>query len=256
MKKYLEVLLLILILLLSICSCTINGDESIVLESAENKVIFEDISLKTDISSNFYDNHFYLIEKLGNNKERDEIIKVVTEKGIEKTDVLENDIKKLYSNNSQILMYSLQFKNLDRSLIIYRYDNTYQVAIAEYHKISNGLKKFKLKTIDDKLFYSVKVNKENKIGDFVLNKNPLMNTFSNQVYSLQKEKYNDWINNEFSGKDDVCCRNTSSWGACMDCTVSACGTSWICAGAFGIAPREMLAAFAVSCIGAGPNTFC
>ncbi len=56
-------------------------------------------------------------------------------------------------------------------------------------------------------------------------------------------------------KED-CCRHASAWSACMNCTVEACGSSWLCVAALVVAGPETLAAFAVSCIGAGPNTFC
>lgn len=256
MKKYLSISVLsILLLSFIIYSCSDNNDDFNNNETSMNEVIFEDLSLKTNVSPNFYDNHFYLIEKLGKNEERSEIINIAIQNGIEKSQIIERDIKKLFLNNSEIIMYSLQLKELDKSLIIYKYDDIYQVSIASFYDIDNGIKQFKITTIDETPFYSIKINKENKMGDFILNTNSQMNEFSNQVYTKHLQKHKIEFNNS-SAKSAGCCRNESSWSGCMNCTVSACGTSWVCAGAFGIAPREMLAAFAVSCVGAGPNTFC
>ncbi|QMU63956.1 MAG: hypothetical protein GKR88_06365 [Flavobacteriaceae bacterium] len=78
-------------------------------------------------------------------------------------------------------MYSLQLNDLKKSLIIYKYEDIYQVSVANYYEINNEVKKFELNTLDKKLFYSINVDSENKMGDFVLSKNSQMNNFSNQV---------------------------------------------------------------------------
>lgn len=255
MKKYLNIAISSILLLSAIIySCSNNRDNLNTYEASMNEVIFENLSLKRNISPNFYDNHFYLIEKLGKNNERSEIINIAIQNGIKKAQINEKDIKKFFLNNSEILMYSLQLKESDEILILYKYDNIYQVSVASLNEVNNKIKQFKIKTIDGTLFYSIKINEENKMGDFVLNPNSQMNEFSNNVYESHIEKHN--INSSIKVAKEDCCRHASGWSSCMDCTVSACGTSWACAGAFGVAPREMLAAFAVSCVGAGPNTFC
>ncbi|MFD2552534.1 hypothetical protein ACFSQP_11995 [Bizionia sediminis] len=68
------------------------------------------------------------------------------------------------------------------------------------------------------------------------------------------EKHN--INSSAKVAEEDCCRHASGWSACMDCTVEACGQSWLCVGALVVAGPEVMAGFAASCIGAGPNTFC
>lgn len=241
--------MLIMLVLVLISSCSENNHN--LDEASNNEVIFEDLSLKTNISPNFYDNHFYLIERLGKNNERSEVIDIVVQNGFEKSEIIENDIKKLYLNTSEIIIYSLQINGLDEQIIIYKYDDLYQVSLASFYEIKEGVKQFKLTTIDQVPLYSIKVDKENRMGDFVLNADSPMNEFSKQVYEKQKIV----LGNSFT-RDETCCRNESSWSNCMDCTVTACGTSWVCVAALVIAGPETLAGFAVSCIGAGPNTFC
>ncbi|WP_452601132.1 hypothetical protein [Pontimicrobium sp. MEBiC06410] len=253
MKKFITApILSILLLSVLIYSCSGKEDDNSTNETSLNEVIYTSSSLKKDISSNFYDNHFNLIEKLGNNPEKTEIINTVESNGVDLSILETNEVKKFYFDNSDLLMYSIPIKNSENKIIIYRYDDIYQVSKIEYSaRVHN--KEFKIKTIDNNLFYSFEADNQNKIGNFTLMNNQQINLFNNDVYSLQTQKLQQDINDP-STQD--CCRRKSSWSACMNCTVSACGSNWVCAVAFGIAPLEVAAGFAASCIGAGPNTFC
>ncbi|QMU64330.1 MAG: hypothetical protein GKR88_08550 [Flavobacteriaceae bacterium] len=160
MKKYLSISVLsILLLSIVIYSCSENSDNLTTNETSLNEVVFEDLALKTDISPNFYDNHFYLIEKLGNNVERTEIINTVKNNGINLFILDNKDVKKFYFNNSDILMYSVSVKNSENKIIIYKYDDIYQVNLAEYSSLTN-MQNFKLKSLDNQLFYSVQLDNE------------------------------------------------------------------------------------------------
>jgi hypothetical protein len=117
------------------------------------------------------------------------------------------------------------------------------------------LKHFKLKSNDDQLFYSFQLDKDNKIGNLMIEKNEKLNKFSNDVYSLHMEKHN-LKTNSVSKQGEDCCRHASGWSACMDCTVSVCSSNWACAITFALVPAETAAAFSLSCLGAGANTFC
>lgn len=83
--------------------------------------------------------------------------------------------------------------------------------------------------------------------------NEKISSFSNSVYESHMEKHQ--LNTNLSARTD-CCRHEAGWSDCMDCTVEACGRSWFCVASLVVAGPEVLAGFAVSCIGAGPNTFC
>ncbi len=253
MKKYLsKSILTILLLVAVIYSCSNSNDDLNTDETSLNEVIFKDLTLKTNVSPNFFDNHFYLIEKLGNNKVRSQIVNEVIENGIELSTIDNKNVKKFYFNNSDILMYSISVRNSENKIIVYKYDDIYQTNLAEYSTKSN-LKDFKLKSLDKQLFYSVQLDNENRIGNLKIEKNEKLNSFNNSIYSSHMEKHQI---KGFSAKEDECCRNKSGWGDCMDCTAEACGQSWICVAALVVAGPEMLAGFAVSCLGAGPDTFC
>lgn len=235
-----------------IYSCYDNNEDLNSSETSINEVVFEDLSLKTNVSPNFYDNHFYLIEKLGNNPERTQIINTIKQNGINLSTLESKSVKKFYFNNSDILMYSVSIKNSESKIIVYKYDDIFQVNLAEYCTFDN-IRDFKLRSIDNQLLYSVQLDNENRIGNLIIEKNEKLNKFSNDVYSLRMEKHK--MKSGLSA-NAVCCRREANWQACMNCTAEACGRSWICVAALVVAGQETLAGIAVSCIGAGPDTFC
>ena len=254
MKKYLSISVLsILLLSVIIYSCSDNNDDLNTNETSLNEVIFEDLSLKTNVSPNYFDNHFYLIQQLGNNNERDEIVKTVKNNDIDLKTLNTKDVKKFYFNNSEILMFSISIKNSENKIIVYKYDNIYLVNKAEFSS-NTDLKQFKLKSVNDQLFYSLELNKENKIGNLQIEKNKKINEFSNSVYESHMAKHSIRKSSTLAKAD--CCRHAAGWSDCMDCSVSACSSSWACGITFALLPAEMAAGFAVSCIGAGSNTFC
>ena len=60
MKKYLSISVLsILLLSVVLYSCSDDHEDSNINETSSNEVVFMDLSLKTNVSPNFYDNHFY-----------------------------------------------------------------------------------------------------------------------------------------------------------------------------------------------------
>ena len=254
MKNYLNISVLsILLLSVVIYSCSDNIDDLSTNENSLNEVVFKDLSLKTNISPNFYDNHFYLIEKLGKNSERTKIINTAKEKGIDLSMIDNKDVKKFYFNNSDILMYSISVKNSENKIIIYKYNDIYQVNKAEYYLAGNKMQ-FNLKSLDNKMFYSLQIDDKNRLGNISIEKNEQMNSFNNNIYQLHMEKHQ--LDSNIYAKSSGCCRNESGWSDCMDCTVSACGSSWACAITFALLPVEMAVGMSVSCIGAGENTFC
>ena len=88
-------------------SCTETGDRALLIKGSKNQVIFEDMSLKTNVSPNFYDNHFYSVQKLGNNKERKSLMNVIERSGIHLSVLNPKAVKKFYFNNSDIIMYAV-----------------------------------------------------------------------------------------------------------------------------------------------------
>ncbi|MFD2552535.1 hypothetical protein ACFSQP_12000 [Bizionia sediminis] len=170
MKKYLSISVLsILLLSVVIYSCSDNNDDLNTNATSMNEVIYENLSSKTSISPNFYDNHFYLIEKLGNNVEKTEIINVAKENGVDLSTLNNKEVKKFYFDNSDVIMYSISIKNSENKIIIYKYDNLYQVNKAEYYAVGNKMQ-FNLKTLDNKMFYSLQKDDKDRLGNISIEK--------------------------------------------------------------------------------------
>ena len=253
MKKIIIISLFVVVIIPIFISSCLKKDDKTLIENNENYLIFEDLNQKNNISPNFYDNHFYLIEMLGNNEEKENIISMLNEAGADLCFLNLEIMKKFHFNNSDIIMYSIPFLNSENIVVIYKYDDICQVNIAEYYTLENGKNQFSLKTLDNELFYSLQTDSDNRIGNFIIEKNYELQNFSNAVYSLREKK--DKNQSDFELRR-TCCRRASDWGACMNCTAAACGSSWVCVAALVVAGPETLAGFAVSCIGSGPDSFC
>ena len=227
---------------------TLDEDEN--LDDQGNKIIYENQNSRQNVSPNFYDNHFYQAVLLGDNLEKKTLLRAVEAQGVDLGELKLNEVKRFNSNNSEVLLYSIDFIEYEfAQLAIYKKDNIYQICKSDLTKINNTTRQFTLKTMDNKVVYSLKVNNENKLGEIVTNSNTTFNNFSNKVYDLRtKEKSSD--------SKQTCCRKKSSWSSCMSCTTSACGSTWGCTAALALFPKEMLSGFAVSCIGAGADAWC
>jgi hypothetical protein len=92
------------------------------------------------------------------------------------------------------------------------------------------------------------------MGALQVYENEEIKTFNQQVYSLTYLEESQ--EGDLKDADAECCRKESSWSACMNCTIDDCGSSWLCKAAALVMPAELVAGFAVSCIGAGPDARC
>jgi hypothetical protein len=218
-----------------------------------NLVEFEDLSLHTHVSPNFYDNHIYRIELLGDNLERAELLREVQQQGIDPGCLNMAGSRKFFMNHSDILMYSIPTRDPERTVIVYAYEDLYQVNMAEYRYISENRRKFELKTLDDRLFYSLQLDEQDRIGKFSMEENYMMDAFNTEIYALNLDKPHLKSTRDHSAE---CCRKEATWKACMNCTVKDCSESWLCVASLVLLGPETLAAFSVSCVGAGPNTWC
>jgi len=113
---------------------------------------------------------------------------------------------------------------------------------------------FAMKTMDDRDYFSLKMDDQNHIGDLEVYENEEVLSFNNAVYSLTlMEESQD---KTLKGSSAICCRKEGSWKQCMICTLDDCDGSWLCRIVGIVAPSELAAGLAVSCIGAGPGSRC
>ena len=233
-----------------------NKDEEVQSSGKEssNAVVYEDASLKEQVSPYFYDNHIYRIELLGANQERDQIIRAALDQGVEEAFLLVEEAQKFFFNHCDVIMYSVPTLDPEQTLILYEIKGLYQLSMAHFEPAGGGLMSFTLKTMDDRDYFSLKLDEQNRIGELKVSENEEVKSFNRAIYSLTLEEESQ--ETSVKGAAAICCRKESSWSDCMDCTVNDCEGSWLCKIVGIIAPVELVAGFAASCIGAGPDARC
>ncbi len=235
--------------------CSENTDSDIAM-GAQNTLLFEDLSMLKNVSSSPLDNHIYRIELLGQNEELESLIDEVGQQ-INLDELNIYGVKRFQMNNTDVLMYSIPYNRTENRVIVYKYDQYCQVNIAEYTPKDDGMTEFRLKTTDGKLFYGMKINSDHEAGDFISAGNEQINTFNNNVYetnrrrpemkeSMKKEKQ----------PNEPCCRQMDDWRGCFECTTDFFMGKWYGLVAYVVIGPEFAAAIGISCIGAGPDTFC
>ena len=242
------------LLLVLFAGCNKDEDSPCSTNESSNSLVYEDKSLQEEVSPYFYDNHIYRIEMLGANPERDQVVRAALEKGVEEESLMIEKTQKFFFNHTGVIMYSIPTRDPEQTLILYKTEGLYLVSMAHYRPAEMGRNSFTLKTMDDHSYFSLKLDDQNLIGDLKVFENEEIISFNNAVYSLTyKEKSQETT---LKGASASCCRKESSWSACMNCTLDGCAGSWICKAAAIIAPAELVAGMAASCIGAGPDARC
>lgn len=252
-RKYLIAPLLLAGIVLIVYSCTKEDEVLEPDKQSNNSLVYEDNSLLDEVSPYFYDNHFYRIEKLGENPEKNHVVSAVRDQGFDVDCMILSEVQKFYFNHTTTIMYSIPTSDPEQTAIIYESNGLYQVTMATYRSVDGKRMQFALRTADDQLFYQLQIDEQNRMGELIIIDNKVINSFNNEIYSLTLETGHQ---KSLKGEDAECCRREATWKACMNCTMDACEASWFCRlSAFVVGP-ELAAAFAASCIGAGPDTFC
>jgi len=242
------------IILFFVVGCNKDEETQNSRKESTNSLIYEDVSLKEEVSPYFYDNHIYRIELLGANREREQILREARANGVEDGFLMIEEAQKFFFNHTGVIMYSIPTLDPEQTLILYESKGLFQVSMAHYGPAEGGLMSFSLKTMDDRDYFTLKLDDQNRIGDLRVYENEEVLSFNRAVYSLSlKEESQDA---SLKDVDAECCRKESSWRACMNCTTNDCADSWLCKAAGIVAPFELIAAMAASCVGAGPDATC
>lgn len=220
----------------------------------DNSLVYEDRSIQEEVSPYFYDNHIYRIELLGENHEREQLVRAALEKGVEGESLMIEEAQKFFFNHTEVIMYCIPTTDPEQTLILYETKGLYQVSMAHFRPVEGGLMSFALKTMDDQDYFTLKLDGQNRMGELKVFENEEVQNFNKAVYSLTlKEESQD---ESAKAAEAICCRKESSWSDCMNCTISDCEGSWLCRVAGILLPVEMFAGFAVSCVNAGPDSLC
>lgn len=253
MKKY-PLILMILVGMMTVFFYSCEKDPSDQVKDEENIILFEDQSLLENISPNFYDNHIYRVELLGNNDELCDLVSAVSDEGISIEDLNIYGAKKHLFNHSSVFMYSVPFNYSDDMVIVYQYDEVSMVMLAQTeHGEEEDL--FRMASSDGQLHYSMQVNDRGEFRNIVAQHNPKFERFNSRVYALSMENMAD-RNGHLKVKDVDCCRRADNWVGCLECTTSAFTSSVIGILSLGLLGKETFAAIAISCINAGPTAVC
>ena len=234
--------------------CDKDEDNPGSTSESSNSLVYEDRSLEEEISPYFYDNHIYRIELLGENHEREELRYAALEKGVEGEFLLIDQAQKFFFNHTEVIMYSIPTQDPEQTLILYKSKGLYQVSMIHLRPAEEGRMAISLRTMDDRDVFSLKLDDQMRMGELEVSENEEIKSFNRAVYSLTYQEESQEMTRK--GADAICCRKESSWSACMNCTIDDCGGSWVCKAVALVAPAELVAGFAVSCIGAGPESRC
>ncbi len=253
-RKCLVVLPLAGMILFFIAGCNKDEESQSSRKAYSNSLVYEDQSLKEQVSPYFYENHIYRIELLGANPEREQIVREALANGVEEEDLMIEEAQKFFFNHTGVIMYSIPTLDPEQTLILYESKGLYQVSMAHYRPSEDGHMSFALKTMDDRDCFSLKLDDQMRIGELRVSENEKVKSFNRAVYTLSlKEESQD---ETLKGVSAKCCRKESSWSGCMGCTATDCSGSWLCKIVAIVAPAELIAGFAVSCIGAGDGARC
>ena len=164
------------------------------------------------------------------------------------------EAQKFFFNHTGVIMYSIPTLDPEQTLILYETMGLYQVSMAHFGPAQGGQLSFALKTMDDHDYFSLKLDGQMRIGELRVSENEKVKSFNRAVYSISSKEASQ--DETLKGKSPICCRKESSWSDCMSCTASDCSGSWLCKVVAIIAPAELIAGFAASCIGAGEGRRC
>lgn len=253
-KFFIVSLLLTGVVLFIAYSCSKEDEVEVSKDQSTNLLIYEDKSLMEEVSPYFYDSHVYKIELLGANQEREQIVREALAKGVEEEFLLIEEAQKYFFNHTSVIMYSIPTLDPEQTLILYESKGLYQVTMAQYGPAEGGKMYFALKTMDDREFFSLKLDDQNRIGELKVFENEEVKSFNKAVYSLTLREESQL--GTVKSTSAICCRKESGWSGCMKCTMNDCSDSWVCKAVAMIAPAELVAGFAASCIGAGPDSKC
>ena len=241
------------VILLMVYGCDKDAEIQIQDKNTANTLAYEDPSLIDEVSPNFYDNHIYRIEYLGENQEKRRVEDAVRENGVDMDGLLLGEVRKFYFNHTGVMMYSIPTYDPEQTVIIYESHGLFQVSMAEFRPSDGNRSYYGLRTLDDQLFYSFQLDPQNRIGELVVHENELIQSFNHEIYYLTLETSH---RKSTQSQDAVCCRKEASWKACMNCSMDACYENFLCKLTSFVAGPELAAAFAISCIGAGPDARC
>ena len=170
-RKCLVLLPMAGIILFFVAGCNKDEESQSTGKESNNSLVYEDSSIKEEVSPYFYDNHIYRIELLGANAEREQIIREALKNGVEEGFLMIEEAQKFFFNHTGVIMYSIPTLDPEQTLIIYESKGLFQVSIAHYRPNEVGGMSFALLTMDDRDYFSLKLDDQMRIGEMRVSEN-------------------------------------------------------------------------------------
>lgn len=203
------------------------------------------------VSNSIFDNHvtdmksvkvtdLILVKFLGSAEWRNLPVALKRNANLSNVSVVSYD----YSENLKVLQIPLK-NNPETNIMVYtsiysegNVENfKYLPAISEMKQIENEIRQFKLLSIGGDEYYSMKLNSENKVGEFKLG------------IELPIRDIVTPTPNPNPGPDEIqtCPEKTNTFGNCMLCAINECAGDWICAVTCTVMAEPCLVGFALAC---------
>lgn len=239
---------------LIVFSCT-KEEAADLTDEAVNFVLYENTAFSEGHDPGILGNPVSRVEIVGNNLELETLVARLDERDIGLDNVNIYGVKKFVFTTTDVVMYTLPRIYSEDFIVGYAYEDLFQVAFAGMEELDGEMTRFSLRTPDERLFYSLKLNSQDQVGALAVGDNPEIDRFSEDVHHLQVAK-NPRAGEVMKQKEPTCCRQMADTGECFDCTVEYFSDKWYSLVAISLFGKEFLAGIAVSCIGAGPDARC
>lgn len=149
-----------------------------------------------------------------------------------------------YSENLKVIEIPLKNSKGESNIMVYTSiskessgDNLkFLPVISEMTQLGDGIRQFKLLSIEGNVYYGLKLNADNKVGDFkILTDLPIREIITHEPNPVDP------------GGKPSCPESTSTFGDCMLCAIDECAHDWVCAVTCTVAAEACLVGFGLAC---------
>lgn len=184
-------------------------------------------------------------------------VKALEASGFNSKDFDLDNINKITTANTDVSIISSRFKESDKKIIAYFYEDHYFMFVAE---IDCG--QLSYRTLSNDVFFTANLDQqEYLVVNSRIEKSPEIQVFSDNVYGCRIEKLKNSSVSVFKSTSNEgyegCCRKQSSYMECVHCTLDSFHIDkWHMQAALWAFAPEVIAALYASCVGAGTNASC
>lgn len=237
----------------------VNNSEKLLFKADSKTIKNADLGIGNNVNEVFaisYDN-----DKLDGIKTSKEFLDILKDYDIDK-----DNIRRATAINSNIDLIKIPLnshknKNEQTSLIVYNLAGKHMFAKVNSSTTELNNNRLIVSSVNDKLYYKVDINKENKIGNGQMGEAvmPFAKNLDLKIATplAQSLPANSVVTNQVpGGKDCVQVAKTDGIYSCMNCLVAEkCASSWVCIAACGLDVIICVGVAGIGCVTASsPST--